>query len=174
MRDAPEEKRRGPRRRVLKGAIVAYNDRHSTMPCFVRDISDTGARLRMDCSMSPPDTFLLIIELDGIEVDCEVVANRPILPSRSPRPCARLAQSERRSLRLLSRTPSPPCDASRSQSRHELTTVPPALQRFTPRASPQFSLCLHPKCWISCCKTSHFSAQNPAKITPSASRYVYL
>jgi hypothetical protein len=46
------------------------------MPCFVRDISDTGARLRMDCSMSPPDTFLVIIELDGIEVDCEVVANR--------------------------------------------------------------------------------------------------
>ena len=73
MRDAPEEKRRGPRRRVLKGAIVAYNDRRSTMPCFVRDISDTGARLRMDCSMSPPDTFLLIIQLDGIEVDCEVV-----------------------------------------------------------------------------------------------------
>jgi PilZ domain len=64
MSDGPEEKRRGPRRRVLKGAIVAYN---------VRDISDTGARLRMDCSMSPPDTFLLIIELDGIEVDCEVV-----------------------------------------------------------------------------------------------------
>jgi hypothetical protein len=73
MSDAPKEKRRGPRRRVLKGAIVAYNDRRSTMPCFVRDISDTGARLRMDCSMSPPDTFLLIIELDGIEVDCEVV-----------------------------------------------------------------------------------------------------
>ena len=42
MSDAPEEKRRGPRRRVLKGAIVAYNDRRSTMPCSVRDTSDTG------------------------------------------------------------------------------------------------------------------------------------
>jgi hypothetical protein len=77
MSDAAEEKRRGPRRRVLKGAIVAYNDRRSTMPCSVRDISDAGARLRMDCSMTPPDTFLLIIELDGIEVDCEVVWRKP-------------------------------------------------------------------------------------------------
>ena len=134
MSYGPEEKRRGPRRRVLKGAIVAYNDRRSTMPCFVRDISDTGARLRMDCSMSPPDTFLLIIELDGIEVDCEVVwRKQPDLAVAFVSPRGRLAQSELRSLRLLSRMPSPPCDASRSQSRHEF---PPALQRYTPRAPP--------------------------------------
>ena len=125
---------------MLKGAIVAYNDRRSTMPCFVRDISDTGARLRMDCSMSPPDTFLLIIELDGIEVDCEVVWRKQrSLPSRSSRPRGRLAQSERRSLRLLSRMPSPPCDASRSQSRHELTTVPQHRNASPLALHPQFS-----------------------------------
>lgn len=73
MSDTHDEKRRGPRRRVLKGAIVAYNDRRSTISCSVRDISDTGARLRVDGSMHAPDTFLLIIELDGIEADCEVV-----------------------------------------------------------------------------------------------------
>jgi len=73
MSDAQGEKRRAPRRRVLKGAIVAYNDRRSTMPCSVRDISETGARLRVDGSMNAPDTFLLVIELDGIEADCEVV-----------------------------------------------------------------------------------------------------
>ena len=65
MNDAQKEKRRGPRRRVLKGAIVAYNDRRSTISCSVRDISDTGARVRVDGSMSAPDTFLLVIELDG-------------------------------------------------------------------------------------------------------------
>ena len=76
MSDGPEEKRRGPRRRVLKGAIVAYNDRRSTMPCFVRDISDTGARLRIDGSINAPDKFDLIIEIDGLEVPCEVVSRK--------------------------------------------------------------------------------------------------
>ena len=56
---------------MLKGAIVGYNDRHSTMPCAVRDISETGARLRVDGNA--PDTFLLIIELDGLEADCKIV-----------------------------------------------------------------------------------------------------
>ena len=73
MSDPPEDKRRSPRRRVLKGAIVAYNDRHSTIPCTVRDISDTGARLRTEGTVSAPDTFLLIVEIDGLEADCSVV-----------------------------------------------------------------------------------------------------
>ncbi len=73
MSDPKEDKRRAPRRRVLKGAIIAYNDRRSTIPCTVRDLSDTGARLRADGSINAPDTFLLIIELDGIEADCKVV-----------------------------------------------------------------------------------------------------
>ena len=76
MRDAPEEKRRGPRRRVLKGAIVAYNDRRSTMlASFATSPTRAGG-----CAWTapcPPDTFLLIIELDGIEVDCEVVWRKP-------------------------------------------------------------------------------------------------
>jgi hypothetical protein len=68
-----EDNRREPRRRVLKGGIVAFNDRRSTLPCTVRDVSDTGARLRVTGSVSAPDTFELIIELDGLEAPCEVV-----------------------------------------------------------------------------------------------------
>jgi len=34
------EKRRASRRRVLKGAFIAYNDRRCTLPCAVRDIFD--------------------------------------------------------------------------------------------------------------------------------------
>lgn len=67
-----ENKRRVPRRRVLKGAIIAYNDKHRTIPCTVHDISDRGARLRLH-AMAAPDAFILIIELDGIEADCKVV-----------------------------------------------------------------------------------------------------
>jgi PilZ domain len=54
-----------------------YNDRRSTVSCVVRDISDTGARLRVEGSVNAPDTFLLIIELDGLEADCEVVWRKP-------------------------------------------------------------------------------------------------
>jgi len=67
------EARSAPRRRILKAGFIAYNDRHSTLPCAVRDLSSTGARLRVNCSVAAPDTFELIIELDGLEVDCQVV-----------------------------------------------------------------------------------------------------
>jgi hypothetical protein len=71
------DKRRAPRRRMLKGGIIAFNDRRSTIPCTVRDLSQTGARLRVDLLVSAPDTFVLIIELDGIEADCKVVWRKP-------------------------------------------------------------------------------------------------
>ncbi len=69
----PADKRRALRRRVLKGAIAAFNDRHCSVACTVRDISSTGARLRTEGSVNIPDTFELLIELDGTEADCEVV-----------------------------------------------------------------------------------------------------
>ena len=72
--DGPQEDKRGAsRRRVLKGAIVAFNDRRSTLPCIVRDLSLSGARLEVKGSISAPDTFILIVELDGLEADCAVV-----------------------------------------------------------------------------------------------------
>jgi hypothetical protein len=68
-----EDQRRAPRRRVLKAGIVAYNDRHSTLPCSVRDLSATGARVRVEGSISAPDTFELLIPIDGLEANCQVV-----------------------------------------------------------------------------------------------------
>jgi hypothetical protein len=67
------EGRLSPRRRVLKAAIAASNERRLTVGCTVRDISQTGARLRVEGSMTVPDTFELIIELDGLEAPCQVV-----------------------------------------------------------------------------------------------------
>ena len=69
--------RRGAqRRRVLKAGIIAFNARHSTLPCTVRDVSNSGARLIVDGSINAPDTFELLIELDGLEADCEVVSRK--------------------------------------------------------------------------------------------------
>jgi hypothetical protein len=69
---ADDERRYAPRRRVLKAAVAAFNDRFCTVSCTVRDLSDTGARLRCDGSINVPDTFELIIELDGFEAACQV------------------------------------------------------------------------------------------------------
>ncbi len=72
----PENRRMASRRRVLKAGIIAFNDRHSTLPCTVRDVSSTGVRLIVEGSISAPDTFELLIELDGLEADCEVVSRK--------------------------------------------------------------------------------------------------
>jgi PilZ domain len=67
------ERRCQARRRTLKAGIIAFQARHSTLDCVVRDFSATGARLRVDASQRPPDGFDLIIELDGLEVPCRVI-----------------------------------------------------------------------------------------------------
>ena len=73
VKDAPGEARVSPRRRVLKAAVAASNDRYITVACAVRDISATGVRLRVEGSLTIPDTFELIVEVDGLEANCQVV-----------------------------------------------------------------------------------------------------
>ena len=71
-----DDARIAPRRRMLKSGKIAYSDRHVTIGCTVRDISATGARLRVEGSVAAPDTFELLIALDGLEANCEVVWRR--------------------------------------------------------------------------------------------------
>jgi hypothetical protein len=71
-----DDARIAQRRRMLKSAKIAYSDRHVTINCMVRDISATGARLRVEGSVTAPDTFELLIPLDGMEANCEVVWRR--------------------------------------------------------------------------------------------------
>ena len=68
-----DDARHALRKRVLKGAVAASNERRLTLPCTLRDISDTGARLKVSASVTLPDTFELIVEIDGLEADCEVI-----------------------------------------------------------------------------------------------------
>jgi hypothetical protein len=68
--------RNASRRRMLKAGVIAYSGRHVTLTCVVRDLSDRGARLVVDGSVDAPDTFELLIAIDGLEVDCRVVWRR--------------------------------------------------------------------------------------------------
>jgi PilZ domain-containing protein len=70
---ARNEMRGAPRRRVLKSGVIAFNGRYSVLPCTVRNLSTTGALLRAEGSINTPNTFELLIGLDGFEASCEVV-----------------------------------------------------------------------------------------------------
>jgi hypothetical protein len=74
------DRRSTARRKQLKAGIIAFHGRHSTLPCRVRDISETGVRLEVE-STQCPDTFELLIELDGLEASCAVVWRRGSLVS---------------------------------------------------------------------------------------------
>ncbi len=60
------------RQRVLRACVIAYSGRHITQVAAVRDVSETGARIRVENNLTVPDTFELLLELDGLEADCEV------------------------------------------------------------------------------------------------------
>jgi PilZ domain len=68
-----EERRAAPRRRMLKGGVMAFNGSFSGMQCTVRDLSDTGARLKVNSVANFPETFELIIEIDGLYAKSTVV-----------------------------------------------------------------------------------------------------
>jgi two-component system response regulator len=68
-----DKRRGGKRSKMLKGGVIAFSGRHATMPCVVRDLSETGARLQVAQSNAVPDTFELLVELDGLEVLSRIV-----------------------------------------------------------------------------------------------------
>lgn len=70
------ERRRAPRRRVLKGAAIWFSGRMSTMDCQVRDLSETGCRLKTEGSIWAPEEFELSLGGGAIVERCRVVWRR--------------------------------------------------------------------------------------------------
>lgn len=69
---AAVESRDSQRIKVFKGGTIAYSGRQITWPCVVRNISQTGALIQSANAALIPDTFDLIVDLDGLNVECEV------------------------------------------------------------------------------------------------------
>lgn len=67
-----ENARGRPRRRVLKAGLIACHNRFVTFNCTVRDLTDAGARVVVDDQTGIPSHFELILDLDGLEAQCEV------------------------------------------------------------------------------------------------------
>ncbi|UJW85238.1 PilZ domain-containing protein [Devosia sp. SL43] len=67
-----DDHRAAPRQRTLKGGLIVINDGFSTFKCTVRNLSETGARLKVAGIIGIPDTFQLAMD-DGRKFACSIV-----------------------------------------------------------------------------------------------------
>lgn len=70
---AQGEKRSSRRTRVLKSAVATFHSGFSGVPCVVRNLSDTGARVEFRDAAAIPEKFELHVEMDGFKVECRRV-----------------------------------------------------------------------------------------------------
>ena len=66
------ERRRTPRRKVLKGVKVVYNNGHCILDCTVANLSESGACLDVPTYVPLPETIILRFQ-DGHEHLAQVV-----------------------------------------------------------------------------------------------------
>ena len=71
--DEAEHERDSDRKRVLKGAHIAFNDEFSSVECVIRNLSETGAYIVVKDGILVPNQFVLHSELDGFKVECEIM-----------------------------------------------------------------------------------------------------
>jgi hypothetical protein len=69
---APLNRRRSPRRRTLKGALIVFRSGYCTMGCLILNTSDTGALVRPADILLCPNEFVLKPSV-GPSRDCEVL-----------------------------------------------------------------------------------------------------
>jgi hypothetical protein len=67
-----DDKRKVPRRRVLKEGKIVYADGLRVLDCTIRDISDSGARLLIASTIGLPDTFQLYEKSSGTLYPCSI------------------------------------------------------------------------------------------------------
>jgi len=70
-----DDNRIAPRQRTLKGARIVMNDGFSTLDVLVRNLSETGARLKVSSIVGIPDRFELRFD-DGRQFNCRTVWRR--------------------------------------------------------------------------------------------------
>ncbi len=67
-----EERRKEPRRRVLKGATLSFNRGYGALECVVRNQSEHGARLVFGDASAVPPAFELIVNGDALRRQASV------------------------------------------------------------------------------------------------------
>lgn len=60
-----DDNRTEVRRRALKGGQILFNERHSTISCTIKNMSEHGAKLEVASIVGIPDSFDLIVGEGG-------------------------------------------------------------------------------------------------------------
>jgi hypothetical protein len=67
------EKRQEARRRAMLGAKIIFNDGQSVFDCELKDISPSGAHLKMASTLGVPHIFTLFVPQTGRKEQCWLV-----------------------------------------------------------------------------------------------------
>lgn len=70
-----DDKRGEQRHRTLKKGYIVFNDRRSTIECIIRNLSETGAQLKVASIVGIPDSFELLVN-DKDTLPCKVAWRR--------------------------------------------------------------------------------------------------
>jgi two-component system cell cycle response regulator len=70
---SPLERRGAPRRKTRFKATIVYGPDRTTAGCVVRDLSDSGARVRLDVADAIPTRFHLIWQAERAVLEVEAV-----------------------------------------------------------------------------------------------------
>jgi hypothetical protein len=100
---AAADHRASARRRVLLAGKLVYGDSDLSVGCAIRDLSESGARVRLSGPVALPQRLKLIEVRTGQCFDCEIAWRR--VPELGLRflSCVDLATSERREHWMLKR-----------------------------------------------------------------------
>ena len=66
------EARKSPRKRVILGAKVLYNDGAYALDCRIRDVSEGGARIVLAPGLVIPTRVVLVDPRNALAYECEV------------------------------------------------------------------------------------------------------
>ena len=96
--------RAAPRQRVLLAGRMVYGDADLTVNCAIRDLSESGARVRISSAVALPSRVRLIEVKTGRAFECEVAWRRmPEIGLKFIGPALDLANTDSRELWMLRR-----------------------------------------------------------------------
>jgi hypothetical protein len=72
----PSDHRRSPRQRSFLGGKLVYGDGAFTIDCVVRDVSTSGARIKLPEGQAVPDLVYLVEMRSGIAYEARVAWKR--------------------------------------------------------------------------------------------------
>jgi len=69
----PGERRRAPRHRTLKGALVVFDNHQRALDCMIRNLSEGGAKISLESTGDVPDSFEILVPKEHMIIAARAV-----------------------------------------------------------------------------------------------------